>query len=411
MSFSFFECLAMSFRAIKCNGFRSFLTILSIAIGIASVTSIIAVMEGFSGQLTEQFKGLGTNALTITPYTPFKKALQGDRSRITHSDMEYIKLRIEGIRDVTPLLNIGRSFRGQVRHRAILVQTQVFGTTMNYQSLYDSFPVNGRFLTPSDDRGRRKVVVLGAKVAKELEFSDTPIGEYIQVGNVWLKVVGVMEERGELLGFSQDDYILLPYGTARNIVGETSDANIDSIVFKVAELSQIDDIKTKATKLLRTKHKIGFDEDADFKVSTAEQLMESVTSITDMLTAVLAGIVGVSLLVGGIGIMNIMLVSVVERTKEIGICKSLGATYLDILMQFLMEGLLLSLFGGFIGILIGTSLASLVTLLVPIFTDVVIPMWAIFLSVTFSAGLGILFGILPASKAANLNPVDALRHE
>ncbi|WP_299943458.1 ABC transporter permease [uncultured Microbulbifer sp.] len=411
MLFRLRESLRAALHAILNQGFRSFLTVLSIVISVASVITIIALMQGFGVQLSEQFKGLGTNTLTITPYTPFKEALQGKKSRLTHDDMIQIQHRVDGISHATPLLNISAFFQGKVRYKASNTLTQIYGTTRNYESLYESYPQYGRFFTPTDDRSRRQICVIGAKVRDDLELPENPVGEFLQIGSQWFKIVGVMEERGELLGFNQDDYVLLPYRTARSATGGALEASIDSIVLKVDDLNQLPLVKERVRRVLRIHHGLRAEVDDDFKVSTAEQLMDSVSSITDMLTMVLGGIVSISLLVGGIGIMNIMLVSVVERTKEIGICKSLGAKRSDILLQFLLEGFLLSFLGGVLGVALGFGLAELVILIVPVLSSVSIPLWAVLLSVWFSGVIGIVFGIIPASKAANLDPIEALRYE
>ena len=411
MLFTLLENFRAAMQSIIAYRFRSFLTTLSIVIGVASIITIIALMEGFSRQLTEQFKGLGTNSLTITPYTPFKEALQGKKSNLTHADMEQIVHKVDGIGYVTPLLNIGSYFQGTVGFKSNNTFTQIYGTTINYQSLYERYPNIGRFLSPLDNVNRRRICVIGSTTKKNLQLPDDPIGEYISLGGHWLKVVGVMEERGELLGFSQDDYVLLPYSTARSVIGEALEASIDSIALKVDDMNQLPRVKDRLKQLLRQQHNIKLDEDDDFKVSTAEQLMDSVNFITGMFTLVLVGIVGVSLIVGGIGIMNIMLVSVVERTREIGICKALGATRSTILLQFLFEGFLLSLFGGMVGVLLGYGIAEAIVIIIPALPDIAIPLWSIFLSVSFAGAIGVIFGIVPASKAANLNPIDALRYE
>jgi len=405
------ESLWSAIRSILANGFRSALTVLSILIGVASVITVIALMEGFSGQLTEQFKGLGSNALTISPHTPFKDALQGKKSRLTERDMALIAERVDGISHVTPLFNIGAQFNGNVVFENKSATTLLFGTTMNYQALYQNFAVQGRFISPIDEQNRRRVCVLGPELKKNLDLPEDPIGHYLKVGDHWLRIIGVMEERGELLGFSQDDYLLIPYSTSLSMIGEAYEASIDSIVLKVDDLDQLDFVKDQIRRQLRHFRQLSPDQDDDFKINTAEQLMDSVRNITQMLTTILGGIVAVSLLVGGIGIMNIMLVSVVERTREIGICKALGATRTDILLQFMLESLLLSLLGGVLGIAVGVGLAAMTVLAFPVLGHIAVPLWSVLLAVGFSGCIGILFGIIPASRAANLDPIEALRFE
>ena len=247
-------------------------------------------------------------------------------------------------------------------------------------------------------------------ILENLEMPDDAIGEYFRIGNEWCKIIGVIEKRGELFGFSQDDFVLLPYGTAKRIMGASRDMDIQ-IQLLVEDINRQDEVKDRIRRVLRKEHGLKRGQPDDFKVQTAEQLTESFNSIINSITAVSAGIVGISLLVGGIGIMNIMLVSVTERTREIGILKALGATRQNILMQFLIEALTLCMIGGLVGIAIGFGLGWLVSALVPGFPDPHIPLWAVLLSFGFSAAVGIIFGIVPAAKAAQLDPIDALRYE
>jgi putative ABC transport system permease protein len=220
----------------------------------------------------------------------------------------------------------------------------------------------------------------------------------------------VIEKRGELLGFSQDDFVLLPYATAKRIMGASKDLDIQ-IQLLVDDMNRQEEVKDRIRRVLRQEHGLKSGEPDDFRVQTAEQLTESFNTVINMVTYVSAGIVGISLLVGGIGIMNIMLVSVTERTREIGILKALGATRQDILLQFLIEALTLTMIGGLVGVAIGYGLGALVAALLPGFPAAHVPLWAVTLSFGFCAMVGIIFGIVPAAKAAQLDPIDALRYE
>jgi len=245
---------------------------------------------------------------------------------------------------------------------------------------------------------------------ENLELPSTGVGEFIRVGDEWCRVVGVMEQRGELFGFSQDDYVLLPYTTMQRLLGSSRRFDIQ-IQLLVDDLERMDEVIERIRRVLRQQHNLRAGEDDDFRVQTSEQLTASFNQIVNTITAVAGGIVGISLLVGGIGIMNIMLVSVTERTREIGILKALGARRIDIMLQFLIEAVLLCILGGLVGIALGYGAGALVAMMLPGFPPAHVPLWAILLSVGFSGAVGILFGILPAAKAARLDPIEALRYE
>lgn len=239
---------------------------------------------------------------------------------------------------------------------------------------------------------------------------EDPIGEFINLSGDWFRVIGLAEKRGSLFGFDQDNYIIAPFSTVRSLNGSQATDNID-IMFRPAAGADFKAIKENIRQVLRQKHKLSGDDLDHFEFVTAEKTKKQFESITTSVTLVAGGVVGISLLVGGIGIMNIMLVSVTERTKEIGIAKALGASPQFILFQFLVEALLLSLLGGLIGLILGYGLASMVALFMPGSNGVMVPLWAIGLSFGFTTLIGVVFGLAPAIKAAKLNPVDALRYE
>src|SRR5690606_13396835 len=282
----------------------------------------------------------------------FEKRQLGQFAHLTHEDFLAIKYKVSGVSDITPFLYL---IGTMAQYEGQSTSTRVFGTIPRYMDLQQAYPVQGRFISQSDNDTRRRVAVLGPEVLKDLRLPDNPIGEFIQIGAEWFKVVGVMEAQGEILGFSQDDYIIIPYGTARSLMGSARWQNIN-ISLTVNDLTQLDATKMQLTRVLRDQHGLRPGEADDFEIKTPEQMMESFTGITNMITLVLGGVVGISLLVGGVGIMNIMLVSVTERTREIGICKALGAKRRDILLQFLIEALTLCLLGGLFGLIIGYGL-------------------------------------------------------
>jgi putative ABC transport system permease protein len=282
--------------------------------------------------------------------------------------------------------------------------------TTSYQDAYQIYPQIGRFILDGDEQSRRRVCVIGAKLRESLKLPVNPLGTFLEISGEWFKIVGVTEARGEMFGLSQDDYILIPFATGQALEGNRAEQDI-AITFTVQHIEQLDAVQSRVTQLLRQLHRLRPGTDDDFKVQTAKQLTESFTQIVNSMTLVLGGVVGISLLVGGIGIMNVMLVSVTERTREIGICKALGAKRHHILMQFLIESSTLAMLGGIAGLLLGYLLGALVSKLIPGFPEAVMPWWAVLLACGFSTVVGVVFGIMPAAKAANLSPIEALRYE
>jgi putative ABC transport system permease protein len=408
--FMLLESIRSALESIRAHSFRSLLTSLGIIIGVMSVIAVVSIVQGLSHTVNAQFAGLGGNSLTIRSYTPFKKQLQGRFAKLRDSDMRLISSRIDGISDITPILYTQSGRRGGISYRSQTSFSQVIGIGPSYLEVNSVFPEQGRFFTRDDDARRRLVCAVGVDVIENLEIPGNPIGKFFRVGDEWCKIVGVIEKRGELLGFSQDDYVLLPYGTAKRIMGTSRDLDIQ-IQLLVDDINRQEEVKDRIRRVLRQEHGLKSGQPDDFKVQTAEQLTESFNVVINTITAVSAGIVGISLLVGGIGIMNIMLVSVTERTREIGILKALGATRQDILLQFLIEAMALCIIGGLVGVALGYGLGVLVSTVLPGFPEAHVPLWAVTLSFGFCAVVGVIFGIVPAAKAANLNPIDALRYE
>ena len=406
--FSLLEGIRSALASIRAHGMRSFLTSLGIIIGVASVIAVVSIVQGMSKSITDQFAGLGSDTITVTAFTPRDAQLAGQRAKLTDADLQVIAFNVEGIEQITPTAQLGG---GTARYRdSDTLAQQIFGTTASYVDLYDLYPRVGRFITPQDEQSRRPVVILGEDVRENLNLPEDPIGEFIQVFGEWFKVVGVVEPRGDLLGFSQDNFIMMPYSTARRILGEANEPNI-IVQLNIGDIAQLPAVRDQMTRELRRARDLAPEEPDDFRIQTPDQLLESFNAVVGVVTAVSGGVVGISLLVGGIGIMNIMLVSVTERTREIGILKALGAQRGDILLQFLIEAVTLCLLGGLVGLLLGYGLGAAVAAMLPGFPAASVPTWAIFLGLGFSAGVGILFGIIPAAKAANLHPIDALRYE
>ncbi len=408
MFFALFESSRSAVASIYAHGLRSFLTTLGIVIGVASVIAVISVTQGMSSFIGDTFATLGSNSLTIASYTPFEDQMKGIRARLTPDDLELIEKRTDGIASITPVLYATRS--SQIKYGSQTSFSQIMGTTYAYQEVAQSYMSIGRFLAQSDNATRRRIAVIGEKVRENLNLPENPVNEYVEIGGEWFKIVGLLQPKGDIMGFSQDDIVLVPYNTMRSLQGNQSRTDIQ-IQLSLSDTADTEAVTQQLTTLLRNAHDLKSDEDDDFVIQTAEQLMETFDAIIGMVTIVIGGIVSISLLVGGIGIMNIMLVSVTERTREIGICKAIGAKRHHILMQFLIEALLLSLLGGLIGLAMGYGLGTLISSSIPSFPAASVPLWSVFLALGFSGFVGVLFGILPAAKAANLDPIDALRYE
>ena len=401
------ECLRSAMSSIRAHRLRSFLTMLGVIIGVASVICVIAMVQGLSGRISQLFEGLGSSTLTLQADTSLEDRLRGQVNRLRLSDVDELRYRVEGISHITPIVPVSA---GQVTWGSQSAAGQFFGTTESLQDVQHLFPRTGRFISKSDDQSRRRVVVLGDKIRKDLKMPERPEGEFVQLGREWFKVVGVMEPRGEVFGQNLDLFMLMPYQTALSF----SSAQIRpdfSITFVVDDPDAVENVKQRVISLIRRAHEIKKGEPNDFQVQASDSIAKTFSQITSMVTLVVGGVVSISLLVGGIGIMNIMLVSVTERTREIGIAKALGAPRRFILLQFLIEAMLLAVIGGLIGMVIGFALAYGVAALIPNFPPPSVPWWAVVGSCLFSMLIGMVFGILPASKAANLVPIDALRYE
>jgi putative ABC transport system permease protein len=407
MTAAYLEAFRAALTSLLAHRMRSFLTTLGILIGTASVIAVVSLIQGFSAFVTAQFADIGGSTLTLQAYTPFDEAVLGRENFLTFADVDALRHRVPGVGKVVPTAAVpvnGISVRGRT------TAAQVLATSSEFTAVQALYPELGRFLVAGDDASRRHVVVIGAEVREKLELPRDPVGGFIRIGSDWFKVVGVMERRGEIFGLSQDNYVVIPFDVGRTMTGAGNRPRMQ-ISFTASDLTEVDALRERVKRAIRQSHKLKPGQDDDFKIQTAESALKSFKDFAAMTTAVLAGIVGISLLVGGIGIMNIMLVSVTERTREIGILKALGATRRDILVQFLAEAGLLALLGGLIGIALGWLTGKGVAALIPNFPPASVPLWVVFAAAGFSALVGIVFGIMPASKAAGLDPIEALRYE
>ena len=397
-----------AFLSIRAHGLRSFLTTLGIIIGVASVITVVAIMNGLSSNIRGQLDDLGSDMVTIRAYTTPDQELLGFRNKLSDSDFRLLQAKlgqVEQISRMMPAFSLGLS----VSYGRSSTQTQLLGADSTYQNVVRIYPQQGRFLTAQDDLKRRRVAFIGHSLIQKLQLPANPVGHYISLSGDWFRIIGVAEKRGSLFGFDQDNYIITPFSTATAINGPD---NLQvEISYRPKPGADAAQIERQVRSLLRAKAGLSASEPDHFELVSSEKTKAQFDKVLDSVTWVAAGVVGISLLVGGIGVMNIMLVSVTERTKEIGIVKALGATPQFILLQFLVEAIVLSLFGGLIGLILGYGFAALMSLMMPGMPDALVPLWAVVLAIGFTSVIGIVFGLAPAIKASRLNPIDALRFE
>ncbi len=399
--------LRSAFRALRRNKLRSFLTMLGIIIGVAAVIAMLAIGQGAEYSVKEQISALGTNVLIVFPGSQQQGGIRvgaGSVTTLTEDDAAAILKECTAVAYVSP----GTRSGGQVVAGNLNWGTSIEGTGSDYLEIR-SWPVEyGEFYTDQDVKAASKVCVLGTTVSDALFPESSPVGQTIRVRNVPCKVIGVLKRKGQnAMGQDQDDIILAPYTTVLRRLSHFP--YLRQILVSANTPAQISLAQSQIAEVLRTRHRIAAYEPDDFTIRNQSDLAATATATTEILTILLASIASVSLLVGGIGIMNIMLVSVTERTREIGIRMSVGARGRDILTQFLIEALVLSLLGGILGILIGVGGSSAISTFAK--WPTIITAFSIILSFGFSIVIGLFFGFYPARKAALLNPIDALRYE
>jgi putative ABC transport system permease protein len=410
------ENLRIAVYSLAANKMRSALTMLGIIIGVAAVISLMGVGRGASAAIDSQINSMGTNLLFVSPGSTTESGVrtaQGSAQTLTYEDALALNdpENLPAVAAVAPQV---QAF-GQVVYMGNNVNTQIVGVTADYGAVRNYTAEYGEFITDANVQAKSAVVVLGANVAAEL-FSDgqDPVGQTVRINNIPFKVTGVLASKGGSGFGNQDDQVLVPITTAmvRLSRNRTSAGNVISqISVQVVDAKQIDAAIEQIGAVLRDRHNIRYED--DFSIRTQQDMLESATAITGVLTLFLGGVAGISLLVGGIGIMNIMLVSVTERTREIGIRKAIGATRRNVLGQFLTEATVLSVLGGLIGVAVGAGIARLISgLSVGTMTlQPVINADSILLATLFSLGVGLFFGIYPAYRASSLNPIEALRYE
>ena len=411
----FSENFKIALRALRANKLRSMLTMLGIVIGVATVVALLSIGKGATASITSQIQSNGSNLLTVSPGRQ-QRGMGGagqtrQASYLYYSDYQLLQRSL-----TTNVTAIVPSYQSSylVKYGDQSFNVNVSGVTEAYKDVHTYKVAEGRYISDGDNKSDAFVAVLGSQTASDLFGGLTPIGKTISIKGVKFEVVGVLESKGSSGFGSSDDAIFIPLETGYDkLFGSTATFNekkiVNSISISVATTDAMNTVSSQIEFLLRRAHKLASTDELDFNVLSQADLLSTLSSVTQTLTVFLGAIAGISLLVGGIGIMNIMLVSVTERTKEIGLRKAVGATKNQILTQFLIETMTLSLLGGVIGILLGVGIASIFSATGLIAS--VVTANSIFLAFFFALLIGVFFGIYPAFRAANLHPMVALRYE
>lgn len=406
----FKSTLIMAIRSLKINKMRSMLTSLGIIIGVSAVIIMLAVGSGASKKIAADMESMGSNLLMIRSASANSGGVRmgfGTKPSLTLKDADAIERNARGILAVAPY----SSGASQLTYGNQNWSTTVGGTTASYLFIRNYEVATGRNFIPEDIKNNTKVAIIGNTVATELFGDLDPINRTMRIGNVPFKVIGILKTKGQSgMGMDQDDLVFIPITTAqKKVFGTEFPGSVKMINVKATDSEILDTTQSDIDEILTNRHHLGKTQDKDFEIRNLAEMQETIKSSAKTMSILLGAIASVSLLVGGIGIMNIMLVSVTERTKEIGIRMAIGAKASDIRIQFLIESFLLSVIGGIIGVIVGILGAESIHIFAGM--NIAISGFSIALSLGFSGAIGVLFGYYPAYKASLLNPIDALRYE
>lgn len=405
---NFTNLFRIAVKALSNNKLRGFLTMLGIIIGVASVITMLAIGQGSKRSIQAEISEMGSNMIMVHPGGDRRGGVQlsaDDMQSLKIKDFEDIRADTRYVTYVSPAVNSS----GQAVYGANNTPTTVYGVNLDYLDIRRYKVADGDVFTEHDIKTAAKVCLIGQTVIDELFTNgENPVGKVIRFGTIPFRIVGVLESKGyNSMGMDQDDLIIAPYTTVQKRI--LAITHLQEIVCSALSEGYTDDAIGEITDILRTNHRLKADDDDDFSIRSQQELSSMLTSTTDMMTVLLAAVAGISLLVGGIGIMNIMYVSVTERTREIGLRMSIGAKSRDILAQFLIESILISVTGGLIGVVFGVGVAVVVNVAAAF--PIYIQPWSVFLSFAVCTLTGVFFGWYPARKAAMLDPIEAIRYE